>query len=49
MLRAEKYPQFVFEGRESSRVSDVTGEVVSEVWTEIGEKTKATIFSVETS
>ena len=39
----------VFEGRDSSRVSDVLGEVVPDVRTEIGERAKAMSFAVETS
>ena len=39
MLREEKCLEFVFEGRASSRVSDVFGEVVPDVGTEIGQRT----------
>ena len=38
---------FFFEGRESSRVSDVLGEVVPDVRTEMGERAKAKSFAVE--
>ena len=41
MLREETCLDFVFEGRESSRVSDVSREVVPDVRTEIGERAKA--------
>ena len=47
MLREEKRLEFVFEGRESSRVSDVLGEVVPDVKTEIEERAKAMSFAVE--
>ena len=46
MLREENCFEFVFEGRESSRVSDVLGEVVPNVRTEIGERVKAMSFVV---
>ena len=36
-----------FEGRKSCRVSDVTGEVVSNVRTEVREKAKAMSFVFE--
>ena len=36
-----------FEGRKSSRVSDVLGEVVPDVRTEIGERAKDMSFAVE--
>ena len=52
MLREEKCLEFVFEGRESSsssRVSDVLGEVVSDVRTKIGNRAKAMSFAVESS
>ena len=51
MLREEKCLEFVFEGRESSssRVSDVSGEVVSDVRTKIGNRAKAMSFAVESS
>ena len=49
MLREEKCPEFVFEGRERIRVSDVLGEVVPDVRTEIGERAKAMSFAVEAS
>ena len=49
MLREEKCLEFVFEGRESSRTSDVLGEVVPDVRTEIGERAKALSFAVEAS
>ena len=47
MLREKKCLVFVFEGRESSRVSDVLGEVVPDVRTEIGERAKAMRFASE--
>ena len=49
MLREEKCLEFVFEGRESSRVSYILGEVVPDVRTEVGERAKAMNFSVEAS
>ena len=49
MLREEKCLEFVFEGRESSRVSDVLGKVVPDVRTEIGERAKGMSFSIEAS
>ena len=49
MLREEKCLEFVFEGRERSRVSDVLGEVVPDVRTEIGERAKAMSFAVKAS
>ena len=49
MLREEKCFEFVFEGRESSRVSNVLREVVPDVRNEIGERTKAMSFAVEAS
>ena len=49
MLREEKCHEFVFEGRESSRVSDVFGEVVPDVRTEVGERAKYMSFAFEAS
>ena len=49
MLREEKCLEFVFEGRERIRVSDILGEVVSYMRTEIGERAKAVSFAVEAS
>ena len=49
MLREEKCLEFVFEGRERIRVSDIFGEVVSYMRTEIGERAKAVSFAVEAS
>ena len=49
MLREEKCLWFIFEGRESIRVSDVLREVVRDVRTEIGERAKAMSFTVEAS
>ena len=49
MLREEKCLEFVSEGRESSRVSDVLGKVVPDVKTEMGERAKAMCFAVEAS
>ena len=49
MLGEEKCPEFVFEGKETSRVSDVLGEVVPDVRTDIGERVKAMSFAVEVS
>ena len=48
-LREEKCLEFVSEGRWSSRVSDVLGEVVPDVRTEVGERAKAVSFAVEAS
>ena len=47
MLREEKCLEFVFEGRERIRVSGILGEVVPDMRTEIGERTKAMRFAVE--
>ena len=41
--------EFVFEGRERIGVSDILGEVVPDVRTEIGERAKAMSFAVEAS
>ena len=49
MLREEKYLEFVFEGRESSRVSDLLGKVVPDVRAETGERVKAKSFAFEAS
>ena len=49
MLGEKKCLEFVFEGRKSSRVSNVLGEVVPDVRTEIGERAKAMSFAVEVS
>ena len=48
MLSEEKCLEFVFEGGESSRVSDVQRNVVSDMRTEVGERAKAMSFSFET-
>ena len=40
---------FVFSGRKSSRVSDISGEVVPDVKPEAGKRTKATRFAAEAS
>ena len=45
MLREEKCPEFVLEGRERIRVSDISGEVVPDMRTERGERTKAMSFA----
>ena len=49
MLREEKYLEFVFEGREGIRVSDILGEVVPDMRTEIGERVKVMSFAIEAS
>ena len=49
MLRGEKCHEFVFEGRERIRVSDILWEVVPDIRTEIGERAKAMSFAVEAS
>ena len=49
MLREEKCLEFVFEGRERIRVSDVFGEVDPDLRTEVGERAKAMSFAVEES
>ena len=49
MFREEKCPEFVFDGRERIRVSDILGEVVPDMRTKIGERAKATSFAVEAS
>ena len=41
MLREEKCLEFVFEGRERLRVSDILGQIVPDMRTEIGERVKA--------
>ena len=46
MLRKEKCLEFVFEVREGIRVSDILGEVVPDMRTEIGERAKAMTFAV---
>ena len=46
MLREEKYLEFVFEGRERIRVSDISGEAVSDMRTETGERAKAMSFGL---
>ena len=46
MPREEKCLEFVFEGRERIRVSDILGEVVPGMRTEIGERAKAMSFAV---
>ena len=47
MLREEKYLEFVFEGRERIRVSDILEGVVPDMRTEIEERAKAMSFAVE--
>ena len=49
MLGEEKCLEFVFEGKERIRVSDVFGEVVPNMRTETGERAKALSFVVEAS
>ena len=49
MPREEKCLEFVFEGRERIRVSDILGEVVPDLRIEIGERGKAMSFAVEAS
>ena len=44
---SEKCLEFVFEGKERIRVSDILGEVVPDMRTEIGERAKAMSFAVE--
>ena len=46
MLWEEECLEFVFEGRERIRVSDILGEVVPDMRTEIGERAKAMSFAV---
>ena len=47
VFRKEKGLEFVFQGRESSRVTDVFGDVAPDVRTEVGQKAKAMSFAVE--
>ena len=49
MLREEKCLEFVFEGRESSRVSDVLGKVAPDVRAGMGARAKTKSFAVEAS
>ena len=49
MLRGEKCHEFVFEGRERIRVSDILWEVVQDMRTETGERVKAMSFVIEVS
>ena len=49
MLREEECLEFVFEGRERIRVSDILGEVVPDMKTKIGERAKAMSFAIEAS
>ena len=49
MLREETCLEFVFEGRERVRVSDIFWEVVPDMRTKIGESAKAMSFAVEAS
>ena len=49
MLREEKCLEFGFEGREKTRVSDILGEIVLDMRTEIEERAKAMSFAVEAS
>ena len=44
---SEKCIEFVFEGKERIIVSDILGEVVPDMRTEIGEREKAMSFAVE--
>ena len=45
MLREEKCLEFVFEGRERIRVSDILREVVPDMRTEIEERAKTLSFA----
>ena len=47
MLREEKCLEFDFDGRERIRVSNILGEVVPDMRTEIRERAKAMSFAVE--
>ena len=49
MLREEKCLDFVFEGRERIRVSDIFGKVVPDMRTEIGERAQVMSFAIEAS
>ena len=49
MLREDKCLQFVFEGRERIRVSEILVEAIPDMWTNIGERAKAISFAVEAS
>ena len=49
IVREEKCLDFAFEGRESSRPSDVLGEIVPDVRTKVGERAKVMNFAVEAS
>ena len=49
ILREEKCLEFVFERRERIRVSDILGQVVPDMRTEIGERARAMSFAVEAS
>ena len=49
MLREDKCLEFVFEGRERIRVSDILGEVVPDMRTKTGETAKVMSFAVEVS
>ena len=49
MLREDKCLELIFERRESSRVSNVLGEVAPDMRTEIGKRAKAMSFAVEAS
>ena len=49
MLKEEKCLELISEGRKSSRVSGILGEVVPDVRTETGERAKASNLAVEVS
>ena len=49
MFREDNCLEFDFERREITRVSDIMGEVVPAMWTEIGERAKAMSFAVDGS
>ena len=44
MFREEKCPEFVFDGRERIRVSDILGEAVPDMRTKIGEMSESHEF-----
>ena len=49
MFREEKCLEFVSEGRDRIRMSDMLGEVVPDMRTEIGERDKSMSYAVEAS
>ena len=49
VLKEEKCAESVFEGKESSRVSDVLREVVPDERTKAGERAKTMSFAFEAS